>query len=192
MNECPECGTDRILLMSIGDGEFIASCEIGHRIETPEGTVLHARLVSLTEWAVEPEPEEPTYTPSQLRAETRRSRERSLASARSSELGYTAQQLFPFVEAHGYNPRDIQYVGGTMDYLVLDGLSAYRHKLGALEEITVVLAEVKYASYYRRPSRVQRAIIEAMNEGRTRGEYWTATESEDGLSWSPGTRSSGG
>lgn len=106
--------------------------------------------------------------------------ERGRAAARSSRGtfdGHVAETAFPYAAAHNYHPKDIVHVGGTIDFLIFDGLFEIRQGLRDANELAVVLADVKFNSSSLTPE--QRAVIDAMVEGRTRGEYWKAKE-EDG------------
>ncbi|MFI9723814.1 Holliday junction resolvase-like protein [Streptomyces sp. NPDC052396] len=106
-------------------------------------------------------------------------------SSRSTFEGHIAENAFPYAADHGYHPKDIVHVGGTIDFLVLDGLFEIRQGVRSPDELTVVLADVKYGASAL--SREQRAVIAAMNEGRTRGEYWKTGREEDGkLEYRPG------
>ncbi|GHG62705.1 Holliday junction resolvase-like protein [Streptomyces griseocarneus] len=108
-------------------------------------------------------------------------KERGRIAARSSRStfdGHVAENAFPHAAEHGYHPKDIVHVGGVIDFLVFDGLFEIRQGTRAPEELTVVLADVKYRSSAL--SLEQRAVIAAVNEGRTRGEYWKASRDKDG------------
>lgn len=111
-------------------------------------------------------------------------RERGRVAARSSRStfdGHVAEHAFPYAADHSYHPKDIVHVGGVIDFLVFDGLFEIRQGLREPEELTVVLADVKYGSSGL--STEQRAVIVAMNEGRTRGECWKVRENEGRLAY---------
>ena len=78
-----------------------------------------------------------------------------------------------------YHPKDVFHLGGTIDYVVFDGLYRMRNEGGSPDAITVVFVDVKWGS--SRPSDVQRAVLGAMNSGRTRGETWTGREEDSSL-----------
>lgn len=99
---------------------------------------------------------------------------RAVAAARGNFAGHVAETAFPFVPDHPYHPKDIVHLGGTMDYLVLDGLYEIRTNNADPSTLTVILVEVKWGS--SRPSREQQAVIRAVSEGRMRAEVWTAKE----------------
>ncbi|MBB4890404.1 Holliday junction resolvase-like protein [Streptomyces netropsis] len=114
--------------------------------------------------------------------------ERGKAAARSSRStfdGHVAENAFPYAAEHGYHPKDIVHVGGNIDFLVFDGLFEIRQGTRKPEDLTIVLADVKYGSSAL--TREQRAVLAAMNDGRTRGEYWKARETNGQLSYQPRT-----
>ncbi|MFI9311475.1 Holliday junction resolvase-like protein [Streptomyces triculaminicus] len=110
--------------------------------------------------------------------------ERGKAAARSSRStfdGHVAENAFPYAAEHGYHPKDIVHVGGNIDFLVFDGLFEIRQGTKKPEDLTIVLADVKYGSSTL--TREQRAVLKAMNDGRTRGEYWKARETNGHLAY---------
>lgn len=96
--------------------------------------------------------------------------QRAVAASRGSFDGHTAQQAFPVSGQHPYHLKDIFYLGGVMDYLILDGLHDIRHNDRDPRTLTVVMAEVKWGT--SRTSPLQQAVIQALNDGRVRGEAW--------------------
>lgn len=115
--------------------------------------------------------------------------ERGRAAARSSRStfdGHVAENAFPYAAEHGYHPKDIVHVGGNIDFLVFDGLFEIRQGTKKPEDLTIVLADVKYGSSAL--TREQRAVLAAMNDGRTRGEYWRARENNGQLIYQPRTQ----
>ncbi|MFI0915343.1 Holliday junction resolvase-like protein [Streptomyces abikoensis] len=106
-------------------------------------------------------------------------------SSRSTFDGHVAENAFPYAADHGYHPKDIVHVGGNIDFLVFDGLFEIRQGTRKPEDLTVVLADVKYGSSAL--TREQRAVLAAMNDGRTRGEYWKAREKDGQLVYQPRT-----
>ncbi|MEV5242935.1 Holliday junction resolvase-like protein [Streptomyces cinnamoneus] len=115
--------------------------------------------------------------------------ERGKAAARSSRStfdGHVAENAFPYAAEHGYHPKDIVHVGGNIDFLVFDGLFEIRQGTRKPEELTIVLADVKYGSSAL--TREQSAVLAAMNDGRTRGEYWRARENNGQLIYQPRTQ----
>ncbi|MEU2856009.1 Holliday junction resolvase-like protein [Streptomyces syringium] len=115
--------------------------------------------------------------------------ERGKAAARSSRStfdGHVAENAFPYAADHGYHPKDIVHVGGNIDFLVFDGLFEIRQGTRKPEDLTIVLADVKYGSSAL--TREQRAVLAAMNDGRTRGEYWKAREDNGHLVYQPRTQ----
>ncbi|MFI9311140.1 Holliday junction resolvase-like protein [Streptomyces triculaminicus] len=110
--------------------------------------------------------------------------ERGKAAARSSRStfdGHVAENAFPHAAEHSYHPKDIVHVGGNIDFLVFDGLFEIRQGARKPEDLTIVLADVKYGSSAL--TREQRAVLAAMNDGRTRGEYWRARENNGHLAY---------
>lgn len=103
---------------------------------------------------------------------------RAVAASRGNYDGHLAEQAFPAAPHHRYHPKDIFHMGGAIDYLVLDGMHDIRHGQRDPGSLTVVFADVKWGS--ARASDVQKAVIAAMNEGRTRGETWHAREDPPG------------
>jgi predicted Holliday junction resolvase-like endonuclease len=110
--------------------------------------------------------------------------ERAVAASRGSFNGHVAQQAFPAAQ-QPYHPKDIFHMGGVIDYVVFDGLHDIRNGDRAPHTLTVVFADVKWGS--SRVTDVQKAVIDAMNSGRTRGETWHARERVPGqLTYEPG------
>lgn len=104
---------------------------------------------------------------------------RAVAASRGSFDGHVAQQAFPYAPQHGYHPKDVFHFGGVIDYIVFDGLHDIRHGDRDPGTLTVVFADVKWGS--SRPTDVQTAVVNALNERRTRGEIWQARESPAGV-----------
>lgn len=104
---------------------------------------------------------------------------RAVAASRGSFDGHVAQQAFPYTPQHGYHPKDVFHFGGVIDYIVFDGLHEIRHGGRDPRTLTVVFADVKWGS--SRPTDVQVAVIDALNERRTRGEIWQSREAPPGV-----------
>lgn len=121
---------------------------------------------------------------SQQQDQLDRRAERAVAASRGSFNGHIAQQAFPFAPHHSYNPKDIAHMGGVIDYVVFDGLHDIRNGNRDPKTLTVIFVDVKWGS--SRVSDVQKAVIDAMNTGRTRGETWHAREQAPGqLTYNP-------
>jgi len=74
--------------------------------------------------------------------------------------GKVAEQLVPFTEEFGYNPRDCRFLGSPLDFVVFDGLSE-----GALDKI--VLVEVKTG--LSRLSKRERQVRDVVDAGEV---FW--------------------
>ncbi|WKK24257.1 hypothetical protein QZH56_00840 [Streptomyces olivoreticuli] len=81
--------------------------------------------------------------------------------------------------------RPPSHVGGNIDFHIFDILFEIRQGTRKPEDLTIVLADVKYDSSTL--TREQRAVLRAMNEGRTRGEHWKARENNGGPVYQPWT-----
>lgn len=102
---------------------------------------------------------------------------RAVAASRGGYDGHAAEQAFP-AAPHPYHPKDIFHLGGVVDYIVFDGLHDVRHEGRDPKTLNVVLVDVKWGS--SRTSEVQKAVLEAVAEGRTRAETWHARQSSTG------------
>lgn len=90
----------------------------------------------------------------------RRIRARALTSSRAVLRGQVSEQLAPLLEAFPWSPSDARFLGGPIDYVVFDGLSADE------EELEIVLVEVKTGG--ARLTRREAAVRAAVEAGRVR------------------------
>lgn len=84
-------------------------------------------------------------------------------TSRSVHVGKIAEQLAPLLPGFPYNPKDVQWVGGTIDAIVWDGLEEKR-------DVDVVFLDVKTGQ--ARINDRQRRIQDAAEAGRVRFEVF--------------------
>jgi hypothetical protein len=90
---------------------------------------------------------------------------RAVTGSRSALVGKISEQIAPLIPGFGYNPRDVQWVGGAVDAVVWDGLEAGN------SAVTVVFLEVKTGN--ARLTGSQKKIREAIQAGRIRFDTYT-------------------
>jgi predicted Holliday junction resolvase-like endonuclease len=100
------------------------------------------------------------------RGEIDRARAESVRQSASTVRGLIAEQLAPVLPGFEYAPADCKFLGDPIDYVVFHGLTEARHGGGDLEEIEVVLLDVKHGKSELSPA--QRAIARAVEAGRVR------------------------
>jgi hypothetical protein len=97
-------------------------------------------------------------TDDEHRDEVARAREHSRRTSKGTNTGLEAEQLAPWIDGFKYAPRDAQFFGKPLDFIVFDGLSA-----GELREI--VFVEIKSGkSSELNPN--QKAVRQAIEENR--------------------------
>lgn len=84
-------------------------------------------------------------------------RKAAIAQSRSVVTGKVAEQVVPFQEGFGLNPRDLRFIGSPIDFVCFEGLAE-----GALAR--VVLVEVKSGASCRLTRR-ERAVRDAIDRG---------------------------
>ena len=93
-----------------------------------------------------------------------RLRQRAVATSRTVHVAKISEMVAPLLpDWPGYSVKDVQWVGGTIDMLIFDGLEA-----GG--EVTVVLLDVKTGKATLTPR--QRRIRDAVQAGRVRFEEY--------------------
>jgi predicted Holliday junction resolvase-like endonuclease len=88
----------------------------------------------------------------------RSAREHSLKTSSGTRLGQIAEQFVPFLADFPFDPRDAQFLGRPIDFIVFDGLFE-----GQIER--VVFVEVKSGRRKTLDPR-QRAVRECIEQGR--------------------------
>ena len=91
------------------------------------------------------------------RQQARNREKEAVARSRAVHVGKISEQLAPLLPGFPYNLKDVQWVGGTIDAIVWDGLEEGR-------EVTVVLLDVKTGRTSAKGR--QRKIRDAVNAGR--------------------------
>lgn len=102
-------------------------------------------------------------------------RQESLIASRNTVRGQVSEELAPLFPGFPYNLSDCKFSGSPHDYLVFNNMSAIRDgdKTKALE---IIIAEVK--TNKGRPTIIQKAIKEAINNGRVRFETWRIVDNK--------------
>jgi predicted Holliday junction resolvase-like endonuclease len=85
-------------------------------------------------------------------------------TSRSVHVGKITEQLAPLLPGFPYNPKDVQWVGGTIDAIVWDGLEEKR------DDLDIVFLDVKTGQ--SRLNDRQRRVRDAAEAGRLRFEVF--------------------
>lgn len=93
----------------------------------------------------------------------------AIQQSKSVTRGQVTEHLLPLFPGFPYSMSDVKFSAQPIDYLVFDGMSAFRD--GKDAQISIILADVKVGSAQR--TKVQNAIKKAVEEGRVRFETWT-------------------
>lgn len=97
-------------------------------------------------------------TDSDHRTAVKKAEEHSRRTSRGTNIGLEAEQLAPWIEGFKYTPRDAQFFGKPLDFIVFDGLSE-----GDLREI--VFVEIKTGKSSELNAN-QKAVRQAIEENR--------------------------
>ena len=84
---------------------------------------------------------------------TRRIRERAIQQSRAVTRGQVYEQLVPYLPEFEFNPKDAQFLGKPVDFVVFDGLDE-----GELERIVFVEVKTGVSTLTTRERRVRDAI----------------------------------
>ena len=93
---------------------------------------------------------------------------RSVNTSRAVLKGKMAEQLAPLLPEFQYLPSDAKFLGDPVDYVVFDGYTNFRDGDGTVDDIEVILLDIKSGG--ARLSKGQQAIAQAVREGRVRFE----------------------
>lgn len=93
----------------------------------------------------------------------------AIQQSKSVTRGQVTEHLLPLFPGFPYSMSDVKFSAQPIDYLVFDGMSAFRD--GSDAQISIILADVKVGSAQR--TKVQNAIKKAVEEGRVKFETWT-------------------
>ena len=83
------------------------------------------------------------------------------------------ENVVPLLEGFPYQIGDMKLFGQPIDYVVFDGMNEYRDS-NKEKEITIILADLKTGKAVKTP--VQKAIQNAIENGRVRFEEWRVDE----------------
>ena len=101
-------------------------------------------------------------------------KEKAIQGSRSSIRGSAVETFAVFLEnfpVANVNPSDVIFVGNMLDFIVFNGVSDYRDGVASSgSDIEIVFVEVK--TNKSRMSKVQKAIQNAIEEGRVRFELF--------------------
>jgi len=86
-----------------------------------------------------------------------KARKDAIVRSRAVTRGQTVEQLAPFTESFGYDPRDARFLGSPIDLVVFDGLSEGY-------EVEVVFVEVKTGA--SRLNEREQAVRDAVEDRR--------------------------
>ena len=90
----------------------------------------------------------------------------ALDKQRAVVKGQVAEQMYPVLPACPFLPSDMRFIGNPIDFVVFDGYTDTKDGSGSIKE--VVFVECKTGASRLSPH--QRAIRDAINEGRVRWE----------------------
>lgn len=93
---------------------------------------------------------------------------RSVNTSRAVLKGKMAEQFAPILPEFQYLPSDAKFLGDPVDYVVFDGYTDFRDGDGTVDDIEVILLDIKSGG--ARLSKGQQAIAQAVREGRVRFE----------------------
>lgn len=81
-----------------------------------------------------------------LQKEIKDAQKRSSTSQRSILKGQMAEKFVPFMQGFDYNPEDCEFLGKPVDYVIFNNLSKCEDGEVGIEEVSIVLLEVKTGS----------------------------------------------
>ena len=93
---------------------------------------------------------------------------RSVNTSRAVLKGKMAEQLAPILPEFQYLPSDAKFLGDPIDYVVFDGYTDLRDGQGKVEDVEIVLIDIKSGG--ARLTKGQQAIAHAIQNGRIRFE----------------------
>ena len=93
---------------------------------------------------------------------------RSVNTSRAVLKWKIAEQFAPILPEFRYLPSDAKFLGDPVDYVVFDGYTNFRDGDGTVDDIEVILLDIKSGG--ARLSKGQQAIAQAVREGRVRFE----------------------
>lgn len=88
--------------------------------------------------------------------------------------GKVSEEFIPLFPDFPYNLSDCKFSGQPIDYLIFNGMSNVRDD--SIGEIEIIFADVKVNSATK--TKVQRAIENAIKEGRVRFETWNIKDNK--------------
>jgi predicted Holliday junction resolvase-like endonuclease len=86
-----------------------------------------------------------------LRVQLTAQLEARLATSKAVHLGFSAEQLAPYLPGFKYNPADVRFLGQPVDFVVFDGLTG-----GELRQVIIVEVKTGKSSL----SKIERQIKE--------------------------------
>lgn len=93
---------------------------------------------------------------------------RSVNTSRAVLKGKMAEQFAPILPEFKYLPSDAKFLGDPVDYVVFDGYTDLRDGQGRVDDIEIVLIDIKSGG--ARLTKGQQAIAQAIQHGRIRFE----------------------
>lgn len=96
----------------------------------------------------------------------------AVAKSKAVTRGKISEEFLPLFPDFPYNMSDAKFSGSPIDYVVFNGMSNLRDD--GEGEIEIIFADVKTNSASK--TKIQRAIKEAIRNGRFRWEDWIITE----------------
>jgi predicted Holliday junction resolvase-like endonuclease len=93
---------------------------------------------------------------------------RSVNTSRAVLKGKMAEQFAPILPEFQYLPSDAKFLGDPVDYVVFDGYTDLRNGQGKVDDIEIVLIDIKSGG--ARLTKGQQAIAQAIQQGRIRFE----------------------
>jgi predicted Holliday junction resolvase-like endonuclease len=107
-------------------------------------------------------------------AEVEAARKDSVDKSRSTLKGKIAEQLAPLFPGFPYLPADARFLGSPIDYIVFSGISNLSGHPSSVEDLEIVLLEVKQGSSAL--TQLQKAVATCVEEGKVRFEITRVDE----------------
>lgn len=111
------------------------------------------RAVRLTETTDQALSKAQVWASEYLKREEKKMRADAIARSESVVKGKVAEQLVPFTQGFGYNPRDCRFLGSPLDFIVFDGLTE-----GELEQIIFIEVKTGLSRLSKREQQVRNVI----------------------------------
>ncbi|GEM_PF-1572445 len=100
-------------------------------------------------------------------------RQTAIKQSKTTIRAQVSEEVLPLFSEFPYNIGDLKLFGKPIDYVCFEGMNEFRDG-NKEKEITIIFADVKTGKAVKSP--VQRAIKNAIDNGRIRFEEWRIDE----------------